>query len=75
MRPFPEVRPDQGFDFGSGDSPPDDSTPGPQTTNGAAPAHENGSALVNPGRLGSHNRPESSPSRIRTFNPPVNAAV
>ncbi len=65
MRLFPEVRPDRGFDFG-GDNGPDDSTPGPETTNGAIPASENGSAVVNPGRFGSHNRPESSPSRART---------
>ncbi len=65
MRLFPEVRPDRGFDFG-GDNGPDDSNPGPETTNGAIPASENGSACVNPGRFGSHNRPESSPTRIRT---------
>ncbi len=74
MRLFPEVRPDRGFDFGR-DSGPDDSTPGPETTNGAAPASENGSVVVNPGRLGSHNRPESSPGRIRTFDPPVNSRL
>lgn len=65
MRLFPEVRPDRGFDFG-GDHGPDDSTPSPETTNGAIPASENGSACVNPGRFGSHNRPESSPTRTRT---------
>ncbi len=73
MRLFPEVRPDRGFDFGSGDNGPNDPTPAPQTTNGAIPANGNGSALVNPGRLGSHNRPESSPSRTRTYNLPVNS--
>jgi hypothetical protein len=72
MRLFPEVRPDRGFDFGSGDTGPDDSTPGPEKTNGAIPVNGNGSAVVNPGRLGSHNRPESSPSRTRTYNKPVN---
>ena len=61
MRLFPEVRPDRGFDFGDGDQP-DDGNPGPETTNGAVPKLENGSACVNPGQLGSHNRPESSPS-------------
>jgi hypothetical protein len=72
MRLFPEVRPDRGFDFGR-DSGPDDSTPGPETTNGAAPEEVNGSAGVIPGRLGSHSRPESSPGRIRTYDPPVNS--
>src|SRR5262249_5146507 len=75
MRLFPEVRPDNGFDFGSGENPPDDSTPSPETTNGAIPASGNGSVLVNPGRLGSDNRPESSPSRTRTYNKPVNRRV
>ncbi len=65
MRLFPEVRPDRGFDFG-GDHGPDDSTPSPEKINGAIPASENGSAVVNPGRFGSHNRPESSPTRTRT---------
>jgi hypothetical protein len=63
MRLFPEVRPDRGFDFDSGDNGPDGSTPGPETTNGAVPAIGGGSVVVNPGRLGSHNRPESSPRR------------
>lgn len=72
MRLFPEVRPDRGFDFGS-DNGPDNSTPGPETTNGAVPAHGNGSVCVNPGRLGSHNRPESSPGRTRTYNLAVNS--
>ena len=72
MRLFPEVRPDRGFDFG-GDHGPDDSTPGPETTNGAIPASENGSAVVNPGRFGSHNRPESSPTWIRTKNLRINS--
>ena len=62
MRLFPEVRPDRGFDFVGGS--PDDSNPGPETTNGAAPSNGSGSVFVNPGRLGSHNRPESSASRI-----------
>ena len=74
MRLFPEVRPDRGFDFG-GDNGPDHSNPSPETTNGAIPASENGSAVVNPGRFGSHNRPESSARRIRTFNPPVNSRL
>jgi site-specific DNA recombinase len=74
MRLFPEVRPDRGFDFG-GDNGPNDSTPGPETTNGAIPASEDGSAVVNPGRFGSHNRPESSAGKIRTFNPPVNSRL
>jgi site-specific DNA recombinase len=60
MRLFPEVRPDRGFDFG-GESGPDDSNPCPSTTNGAVPANGDGSVIVNPGRLGSHNRPKSSP--------------
>ena len=47
--------------------------PGPETTNGAVPVEGNGSAGVNPERLGSHNRSESSARRIRTFNPPVNS--
>lgn len=72
MRQFPEVRPDGGFDFGSGDYLPDDPNPTPETINGAIPAGGNGSVLVNPGRLGSHNRPESSPSEIRTGSQPVN---
>jgi len=71
MRLFPEVRPDRGFDFG-GNHGPDDSTPGPETTNGAIPASENGSAVVNPEQFGSHNRPESSPSRTRTWNKLLN---
>ncbi len=74
MRLFPEVRPDRGFDFG-GDSGPDDSTPGPETTSGAVPVGVNGSAVVNSGWLGSHNRPESSPSRTRTYNKPVNSRL
>ncbi len=74
MRLFPEVRPDRGFDFG-GDHGPDDSNPGPETTNGAIPASENGSACVNPGQFGSHNRPESSSGRIRTYDPPVNSRL
>lgn len=73
MRLFPEVRPDRGFDFGRGDRGPDDSTPGPETTSGAEPANEDGSAVVNPGRLGSHNRPESSPNWTRTNNRPINS--
>jgi hypothetical protein len=71
MRLFPEVRPDRGFDFG-GESSPYDSNPGPETTNGAVPANGDGSVIVNPGRLGSHNRPKSSARRIRTFDPLVN---
>jgi hypothetical protein len=61
MRLFPEVRPDRGFDFG-GDNGSDDSTPGPETTNGAihVNGNGNGSACVNPGQFGSHNCPESS---------------
>jgi hypothetical protein len=62
MRLFPEVRPDRGFDFG-GDNGPDDSTPGPETTNGAIHVNGNGSACVNRGQFGSHNCPESSPRR------------
>jgi hypothetical protein len=73
MRLFPEVRPDRGFDFGSGDSQPDDPTPSPETTNGAIPSSGNGSVCVNPGRLGSHNRPESSPSWTPTNNRPINS--
>ena len=61
MRLFPEVRPDRGFDFG-GDNGPDGSTPGSETTNGAVPFRGDGSVVVNPGRFGSHNRPESSPA-------------
>jgi hypothetical protein len=74
MRLFPEVRPDRGFDF-SGGNGPDDSNPGPETTNGAIHVNGNGSAVVNPGRIGSHNRPESSARRIRTFDPPVNSRL
>ncbi len=73
MRLFPEVRPDRGFDFG-GDDGPDDGSSGPET-NGAAHVNGNGSARVNPGRFGSHNCPESSPSRIRTYNKPVNSRL
>ncbi|MCZ2340482.1 MAG: recombinase family protein [Bacteroidales bacterium] len=64
MRLFPEVRPDRGFDFGGG-SGPDDGTSGPETTNRAVPCVENGSAVLTDGRLGSHNRPKSSPSDTR----------
>jgi len=60
MRLFPEVRPDRGFGFDSDDCP-DDDNPNPQTTNGAIPEIGNGSACVNHGLVGSHNRPESSP--------------
>ena len=74
MRLFPEVRPDRGFDFSRGNGP-DDSNPDPETTNGAIHVNGDGSAVVNPGRLGSHNRPESSPSRIRTYDPPVNSRL
>ena len=74
MRLFPEVRPDRGFDFG-GDNGPDDSTPSPETTNGTIPARENGSVCVNPGQFGSHNCPESSPSRTRTYDPAVNSRL
>ena len=74
MRLFPEVRPDRGFDFG-GDNGPNGSDSGPKTTNGTIPASENGSAVVNPGRFGSHNRPESSPGWIRTSDQPINRAV
>jgi len=38
----------------------------------ARSASSNGSAVVNPGRFGSHNRPESSPSRTRTWNKLLN---
>ena len=62
MRLFPEVRPDCSFDFGEGDDS-DDGNPSPETTNGAIPKYENGSACVNLERLGSHSRPESSPTR------------
>ena len=73
MRLFPEVRPDRGFDFGRGEkSGPDDANPRLETNNGAVPTIGDGSACVNPGRFGSHNRPESSPGRIRTYDPPVN---
>ena len=74
MRLFPEVRPERGFDFGR-DSGPDDSNPGPETTNGTVSANGDGSVVVNPGWLGSHNRPESSPGRIRTYDPPVNSRL
>lgn len=74
MRLFPEVRPDRGFDFG-GEKGPNDSNPSPETTNGASPGEEDGSACVNPGRFGSHNRQESSAGKIRTFNPPVNSRL
>jgi hypothetical protein len=70
MRLFPDV-PDRGFDFG-GDNGLDDGSSGPKTTNGAVPANEDGSVVVNPGRLGSHNRPESPPSGTRTYNLRVN---
>lgn len=72
MRLFPEVRPDRGFDFHSDDCP-DDGNPSPETTNGAVPEIGNGSACVNLGRLGSHNRPESSPGRTRTYDIAVNS--
>ena len=74
MRLFPEVRPDRGFDFG-GDSGPDDGSSGPETTNGAVHANGTSSACVNRGQLGSHNCPESSPSRTRTYNKPVNSRL
>ena len=76
MRLFPEVRPDRGFDFGrGGNSGPDDANPGPEMANGAAPGNGGGSVVVNPGRFGSHNRQESSPSRTRTYNKPVNSRL
>lgn len=65
IRLFPEVRPDRSFDFGSGDTLLDDGNSRPETPNGAVPASENDS-VVNPGQFGSHNCPESSPTRIRT---------
>jgi site-specific DNA recombinase len=74
MRLFPEVRPDRGFDFGS-DNGPDDSNPSPETTNGAIPKCGNGSVVVNPGRFGSHNCPESSPTRARTEDLAVNSRL
>lgn len=74
MRLFPEVRPDHGFGFG-GDNGPDGGSSGPETTNGAIPEIENGSVCVNQGRFGSHNRPESSPTRTRTWNKPVNSRL
>ena len=74
MRLFPEVRPDRGFDFG-GDGGWDISNPGPGTTSGAVPAGDSGPARVNPEQLGSHNRPESSPGRIRTYDPPINSRL
>ena len=76
MRLFPEVRPDRGFDFGRGENGvPDDANPRLETSNGAVPRCGDGSVVVNPGRLGSHNRPESSPGRIRTYDPPVNSRL
>lgn len=72
IRLFPEVRPDRGFDFARGDGPYDGSS-GPQTTNGADPSLGNGSARVNHGPVSSHNCPESSPSRARTYNLAVNS--
>lgn len=76
LRLFPEVRPDRGFDFGAGGRQSDDpngSTPGLVTTNGAATPLGSGSSCVNHNSLGSHNRPESSPSRARTYNLAVNS--
>lgn len=72
MRLFPEVQPDRGFDFAC-DSGPNDGRSCPETKNGAAPSFGNGSACVNHVSLGSHNRPESSPSRARTYNLAVNS--
>ena len=74
MRLFPEVRPHRGFDFG-GNSGPDDASSGPETTNGAVHANGTGSTCVNRGQLGSHDCPESSPSRTRTYNKPVNSRL
>jgi hypothetical protein len=67
MRLFPEVRPDRGFDFGS-DNGPDDGSPAPETTNGDATRNGCDPVVVNPGRLGSHNRPKSSPKWTRRMN-------
>ena len=76
MRLFPEVRPDRGLDFGNGNSNgPDGGSPGPETNNGAFPTAGEGSVVVNPVPIGSHNRPESSPSRTRTYNKPVNSRL
>ena len=74
MRLFPEVRPDRGFDFG-GDNGPDDGSSGPEMANGDATKNGCDPVAVNPGRFGSHNRPESSPSRTRTYNKPVNSRL
>lgn len=74
MRLFPEVRPDRGFDFG-GDNGPDDGSSGPEMANGDATRNGCDPVAVNPGRFGSHNRPESSPSRTRTYNKPVNSRL
>lgn len=72
MRLFPEVRPDRGFGFGEGDGP-DDANPGPETANGDTTKNGCDPVTVNLGRLGSHNRPESSPRRTRTSHPQVNS--
>ncbi len=72
MRLFPEVRPDRGFDFG-GDNGPDDGSSGPEMANGDATKNGCDPVAVNPGRFGSHNRPESSPSRTRTYNLRINS--
>jgi site-specific DNA recombinase len=73
MRLFPEVRPERGFDFGNGNSNgPDGGSPGPETNNEAIPASRNGSEVVNPVPVGSHNRPESSLTETRTGNKWVN---
>ena len=74
IRLFPEVRPDRGFDFGrGGNGVPDDANPRLETNNGAVPRCGDGSVVVNPGRLGSHYRPESSPTWTRTRNLAVNS--
>lgn len=63
MRLFPEVRPDRGFDFDADDCP-DEPSPGPEMANGDATKNGCAPVAVNHGRLGSHNRPESSASRL-----------
>lgn len=47
MRLFPEVRPDRGFDLGSGgNGGPDDANPSPETSNGAIPSSGEAPSLL-----------------------------
>lgn len=71
-RLFPELQPERGVGFGEGDGP-DSGTPGPETTSGDTTQDGCAPAVVNLGRLGSHNRPESPPAWARTWDTRIGA--